>query len=378
MSFAACSAGWHLLGGRAIQEAIVDLDPYAVFANGDASQLLASSRQRLLKGLKSLSKIDPFFRRMDSWRRFNVAGFFSSDMSEHVRPLLTLAHAQSHLRGLLLELLHGTDAASGLQQGFRAILHDTQAEMIERVLAYRNLDAISGNDSVGDFDVLVGQASRDSLEIASEMIEKRGLGQFGRTRALRLVNALAQLYPAEGVRQRTVGSLYFISSLIRTFELDDTRYLLDEITGGLHCVCGKEKPHRCTCRRGRSKIAGHLLDCYFETMVGPYDPVQIGRWTRPLVFSGYIKAERIVSVKALSANNGLRREIQIAAFDGLSTQKDIGDAAVQFYAGFGHAGLSMHRGRPPGNSGSRNYDGKHPTLGKLYRASQSVHTAEGS
>jgi hypothetical protein len=42
--------GWMAsLGGRAIQEAIVDLDPYAVFANGDASQLLASSKERLLK-----------------------------------------------------------------------------------------------------------------------------------------------------------------------------------------------------------------------------------------------------------------------------------------------------------------------------------------
>jgi hypothetical protein len=65
--------GWMAsLGGRAIQEAIVDLDPYAVFANGDASQLLPSSKQRLLKGLEALSKIDPFFRRMDSWRRFNL------------------------------------------------------------------------------------------------------------------------------------------------------------------------------------------------------------------------------------------------------------------------------------------------------------------
>jgi hypothetical protein len=337
--------GWMAsLGGRTMQEVIVDLDPYAVLANGDASQLLAASKQRLLKGLEALSKIDPFFRRMDSWRRFNVAGFFSSDMTEHVRPLLTPAHAQSHLRGLLLQLLQGTDAATGLEQEFRAILHDTHAQMTEREQAYRNLEEIPGSDLVGDFDVLVGQASRDSLEMASEMIEKQGPGRFGRARAFRLVNALAELYPADGVRQRTIGSLYFIRSLIGTFELDDTRYLLDEITRALRCVCGKEKPRRCTCRKGRSKIAGHLLDRYFETMVGPHDPAQIGRWTKPLVFSGYFKSERSASVQAMSENNGLRRAIQIAAFDGLSTQKEIGEASTQFYTGFGHAGLSLHEG----------------------------------
>jgi hypothetical protein len=281
---------------------------------------------------------------MDSWRRFNVAGFFSSDMTEHTRPLLTPAHAQSHLRGLLLQLLQGSDTATGLEREFRAILYDTHAQMTEREQAYRNLEKIPGSDLVEDFDVLVGQASRDSLEIASEMIAKQGLRGFGRARALRLVNALAELYPADGVRQRTIGLLYFIRSLIGTFELDDTRYILDEITKALRCVCGKEKPYRCTCRKGRSKIAGHLLDRYFETMIGPYDPAQVGRWTKRLIFSGYIKSERSLSVQAMSANSGLRRAIQIAAFEGLSTQKEIGEALTQFYVGFGHAGLSLHEG----------------------------------
>ena len=173
--------GWMAsLGGRAIQEAVIDLDPYAVFANGDASQLLKSSKQRLLKGLESLASIDPFFRRMDSWRRFNVAGFFSSDMVEYVRSLLAPAHAKSHLRGLLLELLNGTEAAIGLQAELRTILHDPQAETIEREQAYRNLNAIAGNDSLADFDLLLSQASHNLLEIASEMIEKIGAQYFGR------------------------------------------------------------------------------------------------------------------------------------------------------------------------------------------------------
>ena len=337
--------GWMgSLGGRAIQEAIVDLDPYALFANGDASQLLASSKQRLLKGLESLSKVDPFFRRMDSWRRFNVAGFFSADLIPHIRPLLAPAHAKSHLRGLLLELLHGTDAATGLQPEFRAVLHDSEAEQFEREQASRNLDAIPGNDSVGDFDVIISQASRDSLEIASEMVIKHGLARFGMARGLQLINALSDLYPADGVRQSTIGSLYFIKQLIGKFTLDETRDLLNEITGALHCVCGKAKAHRCTCRKGRSKIAGHLLDRYFDTMIGPQDPKQIAQWTKPLLFSGYRNAERSASVQALHSNSGLRRAIQIAGFHGLTTQEEINEAWVQFFVGSSHSGLTLLEG----------------------------------
>ena len=244
-----------------------------------------------------------------------MAGFFSSEMIQHIRPLLTPAHAKSHLRGLLLELLQGTDAAIGLQQELRAILHDSQAEMIERQQAYRNLDAISENDDLVDFDILVGQASRDSLEIASKMIVKRGLNHFGTTRALGLLNALAQLYPIDGVRDRSGGSRYFIRLLIAKFELNETRYLLNEFTAA------------------------------FETMIGPDDPAQIARWTKPLVFRGHIAEERSTSVQALSSNSGLRRAIQIAAFDGLSTREDIWNAwGQQFYAGSNHSGLTMWEG----------------------------------
>ena len=337
--------GWMAtLGGRAIQEAIVDLDPYAVFANGDAGQLLTSSKQRLLKGLEALSNIDPFFRRMDSWRRFNVAGFFSNDMVDHVRPLLSPAHSNSHLRGLLLELLLGSEAATDLQKELRLILRDSDTELAEREQAWRIFNAIPGYDVVLDFDALLSEASRDSLEIASEIVKQCGPAQIGAQRLVQLVNLLAQLYPGEGVRRRTVGSLYFIENLIRHLDLDTTRYLLDEITGALKCVCGKQKPHRCTCRKGPSKIAGRLLDRYFGLMIGPHDPRQIGRWIKPLVFSGYQGAERSLSVQALHSNNGLRRAIQLATFDGLTTQQDIGEASGKFFFGSSHSGLTMQEG----------------------------------
>ena len=337
--------GWMAsLGGRAIQEAIIDLDPYAVFANGDASQLLAPCKQRLLQGLKSLADVDPFFRRMDSWRRFNVAGFFSADMIEHVRPLLAPEHAKSHLRGLLLELLNGTEAATGLEHEFRAILRDSQAEENEREQTYRNLVAMSKSDDLSDFDILVSQASRDALDLASQMLTKHGFAHFGATRSLSFIKALAQLYPPDGSRERIAGSRYFIRQVIATFDLNETQFFLNGITSDFGCTCGQEQPHRCTCRRGRSKIAGYLLDRYFEIMIGPHDPRQIARWTRPLVFRGHINRDRSTSVEALSMNVGLRRAIQLSAFNGLSAQHEIGDTLGRFYAGSSHSGLTLHEG----------------------------------
>jgi hypothetical protein len=161
--------GWMAsLGNRNTQETIVKLDPYAVFANGDASQLHSSVKPLLLNGLKALAENDPFFRRMDSWRKFNVAGFFTADMIAHVRPLLSGANSRTHLRGLMLELLYDTEAGRGLEPEFRTILLDPQAEEHDRDRAYQNIAAISKSGLVNDFSTLATQATRDSLDIASQ------------------------------------------------------------------------------------------------------------------------------------------------------------------------------------------------------------------
>lgn len=48
--------GWiATLGNKSVQEAAIELDPYAVLANGDPSQLEPSSKLLLLSKLKKLS-----------------------------------------------------------------------------------------------------------------------------------------------------------------------------------------------------------------------------------------------------------------------------------------------------------------------------------
>ncbi|WP_142255004.1 hypothetical protein [Klebsiella pneumoniae] len=77
------------LGNKSVQGSIIELDAYAVLANGDPSQLERSSKRQLLHRLKKIEAEDPYFRRSDFWRRFSAAGFFTQDVVEEIKPLLT-------------------------------------------------------------------------------------------------------------------------------------------------------------------------------------------------------------------------------------------------------------------------------------------------
>ncbi|MFX9988213.1 hypothetical protein ABTP48_19350, partial [Acinetobacter baumannii] len=85
------------------QETLIHIDPYAVLANGDPSQLLSSSKKYLLEELINLADIDPYFRRSDMWRNFSVSGFFDDDSILIVKSILVESE-QGLLRGLILEL----------------------------------------------------------------------------------------------------------------------------------------------------------------------------------------------------------------------------------------------------------------------------------
>ncbi|PCI55713.1 MAG: hypothetical protein COB34_07175, partial [Methylophilaceae bacterium] len=55
--------GWMTaLGNKPIEEAAIELDPYAILANGDLSQLEHSSKCLIIKRLKEIETKDPYFR----------------------------------------------------------------------------------------------------------------------------------------------------------------------------------------------------------------------------------------------------------------------------------------------------------------------------
>ena len=100
----------------------------------------------------------------------------------------------------------------------------------------------------------------------------RGVGQLPREKLRDLLLASANLYPTDPtVRERVIGSRYFLRILVRDFDADLCGWLLDEITRGLACICGA-RSWECHCRDGISKIAGHLLDRYFDIAEVHRDP----------------------------------------------------------------------------------------------------------
>ncbi len=333
--------GWMAaLGNQTMQDAALALDPYAILANGDPSLLTASSKHNLLERLRQLSQIDPYFRRTDSWRRFSVSGFFNVEVVEDLRSLLAGNGHPSHLRGLLLELIAGSEAANDLDRELRTILLDANAEYTERILAYRCLSATPTFDGQATFGALVLEQSPASLRAAAEMVENLGIPYFGEEAVLSLLRALISLYPEnEQRRNRLIMSRYFIKELVGSFDLNSTGFLLDALTAGLSCSCGAKHDYTCHCRDGISKICGMLLDRYFELLTGPHDPARVWQWTRNLIFHGNRPVSDSRAVKALREDNALRQAIHRLALGGLTERSVVNDTARLFYMGYRHAGL---------------------------------------
>lgn len=99
--------GWIAsLGNKVVQERAIEIDAYSVLANGAPSLLEHSSKRLLLRKLKEIESKDPYFRRGDFGRRFSIAGFFTQEVVNDIKPLL-VPGSDGHLRDLLLELLAG-------------------------------------------------------------------------------------------------------------------------------------------------------------------------------------------------------------------------------------------------------------------------------
>jgi len=189
--------GWMAsLGTKSIQDATIDLDPYAVLANGDPSQLDATSKRLLVKRLKDIEEKDPYFRRGDFWRRFSVAGFFTPEVVGEIKPLLSQG-GEGHLRDLILELLDGSPAIKQLSDELRALLLAPQESENTRLLTLNCLlGQGEGYDFLGDMAVLVFDASQTSLKLVAKAIEKRGSKTFSDQHLLGYFRVCAHLYPS--------------------------------------------------------------------------------------------------------------------------------------------------------------------------------------
>lgn len=322
------------LGSQDIQDAAIDVDPYAVLSNGDPSRLSIRSRHRLLEALSSLEADDPFFRRVDRWRSFSASGFFSPDIVDAIRPMI-VRETGGDLRALLLELLSGSPAVDALRPELETILLDDSATPQCRQAA---LDCLvrEATDLATMVDPLIASGTNESLRLAAKIASYCGATRFPRPILLEFLLACANLYPTDSKkRERVMESRYFIRVLVRDFDADLCSWLLDEITRGLACTCGL-RPWDCHCRAGISKIAGHLLDQYFDLTREPHDPARVWGWLAELNFHRSVNAKDSPAVRVLQEEHVLRHEIQRLMFVGLNTRDAMIDQSSDRY---GHAGF---------------------------------------
>ncbi|MFT0476149.1 NACHT domain-containing protein [Pseudomonas antarctica] len=333
--------GWlAALGNKSIQEAAIKLDPYAVLANGDPSQLEQSSKRLLIQCLKEVETKDPYFRRGDSWRRFSAAGFFTQDVLEEIKPLLSCG-SDGHLRDLILELLAGSPAIAHLTNELRKIVLSPIESEHTRLLAGKCLLDLKSYNHDADLEILVSEASNASLKVAIEIIMELGPEIFGHVYLSGFFRTCSKLYPIRvDYSERTVGSRYFLRRFVRVLDLKLTESLLDELSGSLVCRCEKDY-YQCGCRVGISKVIGLLLDRYFELAASPFDSWRVWQWLENLNFHDQQVSSQSISVLVLQSDDKLRQNIIAHAFGKLSDQDEIFKTRVEKFEIHSHSGLHL-------------------------------------
>jgi hypothetical protein len=333
--------GWiAALGNKSIADSAIRLDPYAVLANGDPSQLESKSKRFLLNQLKEIEIQDPYFRRGDFWRRFSAAGFFTQDVIEEVRTLL-YAGNDGQLRDLILELLAGSPAIGQLRDELRQLTLMPTESKNTRLLANRCLLDIKGDFHRSDLDTLISEASNTSLSIVAKTIETLGSGTFERDYLAEFLRVCSRLYPGHREQyDRAIGVTYFLKRFINGLDCVTTEWLLDEMTKDLVCICSKES-YECDCRNGISKIVGSLLDRYFNLAVPPFDPPRVWKWVENLNFHEQKNIKQSKAVQILQENIELRQGIFTHVFARLNDREGIYKVRHKFEASHNtcHSGL---------------------------------------
>ncbi len=331
--------GWMAsLGNKAVQERAIELDPYAVLANGDPSQLEPNSKRLLIDQLRRVAEHDPYFRRADFWRRFSVAGFFDQDVLNQISSIIT-GHDGRQLRYLMLELLQASPAISSLTKELQQIVLSPEESEQARLLSSKCLLNSNYYDQFNHLAVLIFESSEVSLNIAANIIETKGMDRFDTPQLVSFFQVCAGLYPLPfETSDRKIGARSFIRHLINKLELTTVDSLLDQITEHIKCECGKGR-FDCKCNTGISKIVGLLLDRHFALSSPPHDAKQIWRWCRNLNFHENIGVDRSEAVRVLQTDHCLRQGVISEAFSSLTDRNEIFNRRIHHFDFHSHSGL---------------------------------------
>lgn len=328
------------LGDKFIQETLIKIDPYAILANGDPSQLLPSSKKYLLEKLICLAEEDPYFRRSDMWRSFSISGFFDNNSVTTVKYILAKSD-KGLLRGLVLELIEKAIILESLLPELEEILMNEEIDKYIRELAGIRLTEIVNYETAQIINRLIEQGTKSSLNIVVHLIERINIKSLSFEVILIFLEKCTFLYPNKNVgREITIGERYFIKKFINNLDYELVVNLLDKLSHDLYCTCKKEQ-YDCYCRNGISKIIGGLLDHYFELEKNSYDPQKIWFWLKNLNFHGGKREEDSVAVKVLQNDDNLRQNLIRLAFDGITSIEDVHQVSWKTLSSYTHSGLSL-------------------------------------
>ncbi|URK18308.1 hypothetical protein M9H61_02010 [Thalassospira sp. GO-4] len=337
--------GWMAaLGNIETQKTLIEIDPYAVLANGDPSQLTPQSKTFLIQQLQCLSEQDPYFRRSDMWRSFNIGQFFTNDTVSALRSLIADETVNSHLKILILELLAGTPVVSDLTDELEHLALCRSSHKQERIEAYDLLLDCGEYDATHTLDELISEDTGTSLQMATRLITSCGAEQFTFDVLLVVLRKISALYSRNRPYRRTERyNLYYFTKFLAEFPVEHIEDYIDHLTEDLECTCGKERDFECECRFGRSKTIGCLLDRYFSENKGPYDPERLWAWLKKLRFPNRLTPEDSISVKVLSSNHSLRQDIHKLAFGEAHTAEQYRDVRFGLLIDHHHSGIQIQK-----------------------------------
>lgn len=333
--------GWlAALGDRSVQETAIELDPYAVLANGDPSQLEQSSKRLLIRGLKDVETKDPYFRQGDAWRRFSASGFFTDEVMVEIKPLLVNGTG-GHLRDLILDLLIGSPAIAHLTHELSQLILDSSESEHTRLLASACLLNLSGYDQGANLSAMVSEASLTSLKVAAGILTAVGPEAWGLAYLSKFFRACASLYPRQFENyESNIGARYFLRNFVASLRLRTIEWLLDDLATGIVCICNRHC-YECDCRVGISKIVGLILDRYFDLVTSPCDAKKVWSWINNLIFHQQKSKDQSKSVEVLQSDHSLRQAIMVEALGHLKNIEDILEVRTQKFDVYAHSGVSF-------------------------------------
>lgn len=312
------------LGNQEIQDAIIKIAPYTVFANGDPESLTATSRGKIISKLRDLVREDPYFRGQDRWKKFSAPGFFTPDLVEEIKPLLAVDGAEE-LQALFLELLHGSDAVKYFIPEISNLVVHGSADSLSRNTALDCL--LSSDENIRPvLKELIASGDRHSMLLAAQAFTDAANVVFPEEYFLNFFEQCLKFSPHQRRallnNDEDISELYYlrISKLIHKKDL--CVRILRHLAQHANCSCALESGD-CQCKDQVTNISTYILDRYVELSNYTLSSDEVWTLIEPMNYRGLEIGRERASYKILANNRELRRDIQGRIFTARLTEADL-------------------------------------------------------